>query len=97
VSGDDISELWDAINKLREGQSEVLAELRALISMLKERCEARASVLVDHASRIKTLELALQAVKLEQVRQGVYIALGSGTVASVATMLGMWALRKLGG
>lgn len=97
MSGDDISELWEAINKLREGQGEVLAELRALISMLRERCEARASILTDHATRLKTLELALQAIKLEQVRQGVYIALGSGTVASVATMLGMWALRKLGG
>lgn len=97
MSGDDISELWEAINKLREGQTEVLTELRALVSMLKERCEARATILADHSTRLKTLELAIQAVKVEQVRQGVYIALGSGAVSSVATMLCMWALRKLGG
>lgn len=97
MSDDDVSKLWDAIDKLREGQSEVLAELRALISMLGERCEARASVLVDHASRIKTLELALQAVKLEQVRQGVLIGLGGGLVGSIVTMGGMLIVKKLGG
>jgi hypothetical protein len=97
VSGDDVSELWDAINKLREGQGEVLTELRALISMLKERCEARASILVDHASRLKTLELALQAVKLEQVRQGVLIGLGGGLVGSLVTLGGMLIVKKLGG
>lgn len=96
MSGDDLSELWEAINKLREGQGEVLAELRALISMLKERCEARAGILADHATRLQKLEDKYQLLKIEQVRQGVYIALGSGIVASVATMLASWALRKLG-
>ena len=97
MSDDDVSELWDAINKLREGQGDVLTELRALISMLKERCEARASILVDHALRLKTLELALQAVTLEQVRQGVLIGLGGGLVGSLVTLGGMLIVKKLGG
>lgn len=97
MSGDDVSQLWEAVNDLREKQSEVLTELRSLVSMLRERCEARSTTLSDHAKRIKDLETDFQLLKIEQVRQGVYIALGSGVFSSAITMLVPWLLRKVGG
>lgn len=97
MSGDDVSELWEAVNDLREKQAEVLTELRSLVSMLRERCESRASTLADFSTRIKTLETNFQLLKIEQVRQGIYIALASSVGGSVISLSASWLLRKVGG
>ena len=95
MAPDDINELWEAVTDLRKGQADMLTELRSLVAMLRERCEVRAVNIVTLTSRVKELEDKYGLLKIEQVRQGVYIALGSGLFSSAATLTVSWILGAI--
>ena len=56
MSGDEISDLWDAVNDLRSQQGQVLVTLGRIEAMLKERCEARGRAANDLEARVRALE-----------------------------------------
>lgn len=56
MSGDEISDLWDAVNDLRDKQGQSLIALGRIEAMLGERCESRARAANDLEARVRALE-----------------------------------------
>ena len=56
MSGDEISDLWDAVNDLRDKQGQSLITLGRIEAMLKERCEAKGRAAADLETRVRALE-----------------------------------------
>lgn len=56
MGGDDVDDLWKAVNDLRAGQGAMLVSLGRIEAMLNERCDMRAKKLEDHEARLRTVE-----------------------------------------
>jgi ElaB/YqjD/DUF883 family membrane-anchored ribosome-binding protein len=56
VGGDDIDDLWSAVNELRSSVSELTALVREVRAMLSERCDVRAKRQEDFEARLRVIE-----------------------------------------
>ena len=95
MSGDqEIRNLWSVIDDIKNGQSQMLAELSGIRSLLGERCEARLQTMESLARRIKDLEDKYHVLDKTVLKVSVITGLITAILSSAATGL---VIRFIGG
>lgn len=56
MAGDDIADLWSAVNELRAAVADLTGLVREVRAMLAERCDVRAKRLGDIEERLRAVE-----------------------------------------
>lgn len=95
MSGDDIGNLWSAINDLRGTMSSVGQALARIESLLSERCSSRAVAHEDLRTLVKAnaaaeavarqrMDERITALEKGQIRTNMLVGIGSSVVTAVA-------------
>ncbi|EPR44567.1 hypothetical protein dsx2_1526 [Desulfovibrio sp. X2] len=93
MSGEDIRELWEAIEALRQGQGDILVGLSEVKAALVERCRDRARRIDALSTGIEQCERRLSALERGQARLFAWASLlGCGLA-----LAGQWLAARLGG
>lgn len=93
MSGDDIRELWEAIEGLRRGQGDILIGLSEVKAALSERCGERARRIEALATGLEQLDRSVDRLDRGQARLFAFATLAGGALA----LAGQWLLRAVGG
>ncbi|EPR36238.1 hypothetical protein dsat_1766 [Alkalidesulfovibrio alkalitolerans DSM 16529] len=93
MSGEDIRELWEAIEGLRRGQGDILVGLSEVKAALNERCRERARRMDAQGQAIEGAGLRIAALERGQARLFAWASLAGGAAA----LAGHWLLKTLGG
>lgn len=91
MSEKDVSELWDAVNDLRNGDALIMAKLASIESLLSERCANRKIFVEDLAIKIKVLEDKYHLLDKLVLK----VSLITAALSSVATALAVKLLGKM--
>lgn len=95
MSGDDISNLWSAINDLRGSMSNFGQVLARVESLLSERCSMRAAAHEDLRAVVKAnasaeaqarqrMDERIAALEKSQIKTNLIVGIGSSVVTAVA-------------
>ena len=92
-----VSELWDAVNELRQGDAKIMAKLASIESLLTERCASRAQTLLDVRADIKTLQDKYNLTDKLLLKNTLIVSAITALLSSVATALAAKILGKIMG
>ena len=90
-----VSELWDAVNDLRQGDAKIMAKLASIESLLTERCASRAQTLLDMRADIKTLQDKYNLMDKLLLKNTLIVSAITALLSSVATALAAKILGKM--
>lgn len=93
MSGDDVRELWEAIEGLRRGQNDILVGLSEVRAALSERCGERFRRIESLATGLDQIDRRVDRLDRGQARLTAWATLAGGAAA----LAGQWLLRTLTG
>lgn len=99
--GDDIDDLWGAVNELRSAVAELTSLVREVRAMLTERCEARSQRLERVEAEQSRQRISIQELRehrsFSRGQQAAMVAIGSVLAGFIGAIAGPIASHFLGG
>ena len=92
---DQVADLWEAVNKLREGDSLILTKLSAIQTLLEERCTSRQQVITDMRADIKSLQDKYNLMDKLLLKNTLIVSVITAVLSSVATALAAKMIGKM--